>query len=73
MQAAFGNSRLLWNCRANGSLHAKANSADQKGMGDNLACRLPGVEGGAGSAADVIGGGNGFAIGKNAKPEAVDS
>jgi raffinose/stachyose/melibiose transport system substrate-binding protein len=33
---------------------------------------FPGVEGGAGAATDVVGGGNGFAIGKNASPEAVD-
>jgi raffinose/stachyose/melibiose transport system substrate-binding protein len=30
------------------------------------------VEGGAGAPEDALGGGNGFAIGKNAPPEAVD-
>ena len=33
---------------------------------------LPTVEGGAGEAADAFGGGNGFAVGKDATPEAVD-
>ena len=33
---------------------------------------FPAVEGGAGAGSDVVGGGNGFAIGKNAEPEAVD-
>ncbi len=30
------------------------------------------VEGGAGAITDAVGGGNGFAVGKNASPEAVD-
>ncbi len=33
---------------------------------------FPAVDGGAGAATDALGGGNGFAIGKNASPEAVD-
>jgi raffinose/stachyose/melibiose transport system substrate-binding protein len=33
---------------------------------------FPAVEGGAGDGSDVVGGGNGFAIGKDAEPEAVD-
>lgn len=49
------------------------NSPDKKGIGDNLAWfPFPAVEGGAGAATDALGGGNGFAIGKNASPEAVD-
>ena len=51
----------------------KDNSADKKGIGDNLAWfPFPAVEGGAGDATDALGGGNGFALGKNASPEAVD-
>jgi raffinose/stachyose/melibiose transport system substrate-binding protein len=51
----------------------KDNSADKKGIGDKLAWfPFPTVEGGAGDANDAVGGGNGFAIGKNASPEAVD-
>jgi raffinose/stachyose/melibiose transport system substrate-binding protein len=50
-----------------------ANSADKKGLGDKLGFfAFPMVEGGAGAITDAVGGGNGFAIGKNAPPEAVD-
>jgi raffinose/stachyose/melibiose transport system substrate-binding protein len=49
------------------------NSPDKKGIGDNLGWfPFPAVEGGAGAATDALGGGNGFAVGKNAPPEAVD-
>jgi raffinose/stachyose/melibiose transport system substrate-binding protein len=51
----------------------KDNSADKNGIGDNLGFfPFPMVEGGKGDPADAVGGGNGFAIGKNAPPEAVD-
>jgi len=51
----------------------KDNSADKKGIGDNLGFfPFPMVEGGKGDPADAVGGGNGFAIGKNASPEAID-
>jgi raffinose/stachyose/melibiose transport system substrate-binding protein len=50
-----------------------ANSTSQKGIGDKLGWfPFPVVEGGAGDPADALGGGNGFAVGKNASPEAVD-
>jgi raffinose/stachyose/melibiose transport system substrate-binding protein len=49
------------------------NSPDKKGIGDALGFfAFPAVEGGAGGAADGVGGGNGFAVGKNASPEAID-
>ncbi len=49
------------------------NSADKNGIGDALGWfPFPMVEGGAGGATDALGGGNGFAIGKNAPAEAVD-
>jgi len=51
----------------------KDNSVDKKGIGDDLAWfPFPAVEGGAGAPEDALGGGNGFAVGKNAPPEAVD-
>ena len=51
----------------------KDNSADKKGIGDKLGWfPFPMVEGGKGDPNDAVGGGNGFAIGKNASPEAVD-
>ncbi len=51
----------------------KDNSVDKNGIGDNLDwAPFPMVEGGAGDPNDAVGGGNGFAIGKNASPEAID-
>jgi raffinose/stachyose/melibiose transport system substrate-binding protein len=51
----------------------KDNSPDKNGIGDNLGWfPFPMVEGGAGDPNDAVGGGNGFAIGKNASPEAID-
>jgi len=48
-------------------------SVDKQGLGDKLGWfPFPAVEGGAGDPADALGGGNGFVIGKNAPPEAVD-
>ena len=49
------------------------NSTGKKGLGNKLGWfPFPAVEGGAGAASDALGGGNGFAIGKNAPAEAVD-
>jgi raffinose/stachyose/melibiose transport system substrate-binding protein len=49
------------------------NSADKKGIGDKLGWfPFPMIEGGAGDPNDAVGGGNGFALGKNASPEAID-
>jgi len=49
------------------------NSVDKLGIGDKLGWfPFPMVEGGAGGPADALGGGNGFIVGKNASPEAVD-
>ncbi|MBN1439919.1 MAG: extracellular solute-binding protein [Anaerolineales bacterium] len=51
----------------------KDNSLDKEGIGDNLGWfPFPMVEGGAGDPNDAVGGGNGFAIGKNAPDAAVD-
>ena len=74
MQAAFGNGKAAMELSGQWAPSTQAaNSADQKGIGDNLGLfGFPAVEGGAGEGTDVVGGGNGFAIGKNAEPEAVD-
>jgi raffinose/stachyose/melibiose transport system substrate-binding protein len=49
------------------------NSADGNGLGENLGFfPFPAVGGGAGAATDAFGGGNGFGVGKDAEPEAVD-
>jgi len=48
-------------------------AADKKGLGDKLgAAPFPSLAGGAGKVTDVIGGGNGMAVGKNAPDAAVD-
>lgn len=48
-------------------------SSSKKGLGDKLGFfPFPAVDGGKGSATDAFGGGNGFAIGKNAPPAAID-
>jgi raffinose/stachyose/melibiose transport system substrate-binding protein len=51
----------------------KANSVDGNGIGDDLDwAPFPAVEGGVGDINDAVGGGNGFAIGKNAPDAAID-
>jgi raffinose/stachyose/melibiose transport system substrate-binding protein len=51
----------------------KDQSESGEGLGENLDYFLfPSVEGGAGDPTDVLGGGDGFGIGKNASPEAID-
>ena len=50
-----------------------ANSGDSRAMGEGLGWfPFPAVEGGAGDPFDGLGGGNGFAVGKDAPPETVD-
>jgi len=49
------------------------NAVNKKGIGDLLGTApFPVVEGGAGAGTDVLGGGNGYAVGKNAPDAAVD-
>lgn len=50
-----------------------ANSVSGKGIGDALAwAPFPAVSGGKGKLTDVMGGGNGYILGKNASDQAVD-
>jgi raffinose/stachyose/melibiose transport system substrate-binding protein len=50
-----------------------SNSTSGKGVGDELAWSpFPSVPGGKGKKSDVMGGGNGYVIGKNAPDEALD-
>jgi len=74
MQATFGNGLAAMELSGQWAPSVqKANSANQEGIGENLGLfNFPAVEGGAGDVTDVIGGGNGFAIGKDAEPEAID-
>jgi raffinose/stachyose/melibiose transport system substrate-binding protein len=50
-----------------------ANSPDGEGLGDKLGWfPFPAVEGGEGDPTDGFGGGNGFAVGSDAPPEAIE-
>jgi raffinose/stachyose/melibiose transport system substrate-binding protein len=73
MQATFGNGKaaMLLGGQWSPSVEA-ANSADLVGVKNLGMFGFPAVEGGAGLATDIVGGGNGFAIGKDAEPEAID-
>jgi raffinose/stachyose/melibiose transport system substrate-binding protein len=73
MQAAFGNGKAAMELGGQWSPSVEAaNSADTKGVKNLGMFNFPAVEGGAGDGSDVVGGGNGFAVGKNASPEAID-
>jgi raffinose/stachyose/melibiose transport system substrate-binding protein len=72
MQAAFGNGKAAMELSGQWAPSVEAaNSADKKGVANLGLFNFPAVEGGAGDGSDVVGGGNGFAIGKNATPEAI--
>ena len=73
MQGTFGNGKAAMELSgqwAPGS--EKGQSADGNGIPNLGMFTFPAVEGGAGDPGDAMGGGNGFAIGKNAPPEAID-
>jgi raffinose/stachyose/melibiose transport system substrate-binding protein len=73
MQAAFGNGQCAMELSGQWAPSVEAaNAADKVGVKNLGLFNFPAIEGGAGNVADVIGGGNGFAIGKNASPEAID-
>jgi len=73
MQATFGNGEAAMELGGQWSPGVEAaNSADGVGVKNLGMFNFPAVEGGAGAATDAMGGGNGFAIGKNASPEAID-
>jgi raffinose/stachyose/melibiose transport system substrate-binding protein len=56
-----------------GPENVKANSPDKKGLGEDLGWMpFPVVEGGKGKPGDILGGGNGYILGKNAPQEAID-
>jgi len=73
MQATFGNGNAAMELSGQWAPSVQAaNSADGVGVANLGLFNFPAVEGGAGALTDVIGGGNGFAIGKDAGPEAID-
>src|SRR5512147_728454 len=73
MQATFGNGKAAMELSGQWAPSTEAaNAADKKGVANLGLFGFPAVEGGAGEGTDVVGGGNGLAIGKNAPPEAID-
>lgn len=73
MQATFGNGQAAMELSGQWAPSTQAaNAADQVGVENLGLFGFPAVDGGAGAGTDVVGGGNGFAIGKNAEPEAID-
>jgi raffinose/stachyose/melibiose transport system substrate-binding protein len=73
MQATFGNGKAAMELSGQWAPSVqKANSADGVGVKNLGMFNFPTVAGGVGAGTDVVGGGNGFAIGKNAGPEAID-
>jgi raffinose/stachyose/melibiose transport system substrate-binding protein len=73
MQATFGNGKAAMELSGQWAPSVEsANSVDKRGVANLGLFNFPAVEGGAGAVSDVVGGGNGFAIGKNAPPAAID-
>jgi raffinose/stachyose/melibiose transport system substrate-binding protein len=71
-QATMGNGKAAMELMGQWAPGSYASSAaDKKGPALGF-FPFPTIPGGAGAPTDVLGGGNGFAIGKNAPPEAVD-
>jgi raffinose/stachyose/melibiose transport system substrate-binding protein len=71
-QVQMGDSKAAMELMGQWAPSADKNSATDKKGPEIGFFPFPTVEGGAGSATDVMGGGGGFAIGKNAPPETVD-
>jgi raffinose/stachyose/melibiose transport system substrate-binding protein len=73
MQGTFGNGKAAMELSGQWAPSSEAGqAADKKGVANLGFFGFPAVEGGAGALTDAMGGGNGFALGKNASPEAVD-
>jgi raffinose/stachyose/melibiose transport system substrate-binding protein len=71
-QTLMGNSKAVMELMGQWApANDAANAADKKGPELGF-FPFPTVEGGAGGATDVMGGGGGFTVGKNAPPEAID-
>lgn len=71
-QTAMGNSKAAMELMGQWAPGADAGSASDKKGPEFGFFPFPMVEGGAGNPTDVMGGGGGFAVGKNAPPETVD-
>lgn len=73
-ETVFGNGQAAMELMGQWSpTVSKSNSESGEGIGDDLGWfPFPVIDGGAGDAADVFGGGDGFSVGANAPDEAVD-
>ena len=73
MQGTFGNGKAAMELSGQWAPSVEsAQAADGVGVVNLGFFSFPAVEGGAGAVTDAMGGGNGFAIGKDAPPAAVD-
>jgi raffinose/stachyose/melibiose transport system substrate-binding protein len=73
MQGYFGNGKAAMELSGQWAPGSEAGqAADKKGVANLSMFNFPAVAGGAGDVTDVMGGGNGFALGKNASAEAID-
>jgi raffinose/stachyose/melibiose transport system substrate-binding protein len=73
MQGTFGNGKAAMELSGQWAPSVEsAQAADKIGVANLGFFSFPAVEGGVGALTDAMGGGNGFALGKNASPEAVD-
>ncbi len=73
-QGVFGNGKAAMELQGQWAAGAQRSQSESgNGIGDALGWfSFPVVEGGAGVITDVFGGGDGFAVGRDAPPEAVD-
>jgi raffinose/stachyose/melibiose transport system substrate-binding protein len=73
-EGEFGNGKAAMILQGQWAAGAqKSNSESGNGIGDALGWfSFPTVEGGLGKITEVVGGGDGYAVGKNAPPEAID-
>ncbi|MFQ3535122.1 MAG: extracellular solute-binding protein [Aggregatilineales bacterium] len=70
--AAMGDGRAAMELMGQWAPSVQASSSQSGGLGEDLGWfPFPVIEGGAGNPNDVLGGGDGFAVGANAEPEAV--
>jgi len=73
MQGYFGNGKAAMELSGQWAPSVEsAQAADGVGVVNLGFFSFPSIAGGAGKATDAMGGGNGFALGKDASPEAVD-
>ncbi len=70
--ATFGNSEAAMELQGHFAVAVQEEQSKKK-LGDDLGWfPFPAVEGGKGTTADALGGGNGFAVGKDAPAETID-